>query len=349
VFVLQLYHTAAPWFFLVSVHLFDLKKLPLSSKLEAVMKQKTRIVMALFLGLMIVGGGWALPFWCVFIGDYDWYKYVARYDDKLLFVDSIFEKYRILPDSYYYVDSDGYSHFKLDEKSGYDESRDIIVIPGALDHFAFIYRSEILTDKDSEWGRYDDEYFLRDITEISSSPFLKETIGGKNIKYEPENLFRRFVPLQALESKQEYWNATCVPWVEGEAGAGIGANITISFKQPIRVISLLNGYVDIEKKYLYRQNNRVAVLKVVDMDNNKEYEMKFEDMVYYNSLKFENETRNIKMVIVSVYSGTRYDDTCITQIIYYSGDADSRIRYFEGVLEEYKKLNPNESSFPVTE
>ncbi|MDR0638502.1 MAG: hypothetical protein LBG27_06330 [Spirochaetaceae bacterium] len=132
----------------------------------------------------------------------------------------------------------------------------------------------------------------------------------------------------------------CVPWVEGEAGAGIGANITISFKTPVRTIALLNGYVDIAKRYLYRQNNRVAVLKVVDLDNNKEYEMKFEDMVYYNSLQFDGETCNIKLIIMSAYPGTKYDDTCITQMIYHSRGGYSSEGYFEDVLREYKKLDP---------
>jgi hypothetical protein len=306
------------------------------------MKQKTRVMMAFFCELLIAGNGWALPFWCVFIGEYDWHKYVARYDNKLLFVDSIKNEFRILPDSYYYVDSDGYSHFWLDEKSSYRERRNIVIIPGTFDNFAFINKDEIITDEDRSpyWFHYDDEYFLRDIAKTSSSPFLEETIGGKKVRYEPENLFRRFVPLQARESEQEFWDATVVPWVEGEAGAGIGANITMSFKQPVRTIALLNGYVDIEKPYLYRQNNRVKVLKVVDLDNNKEYEMNFEDMVYYNSLQFNSETCNIQLIVMSVYPGTKYDDTCITQLIYHPRGGYSLGGYFEDVLKEYKKLDP---------
>jgi hypothetical protein len=276
-----------------------------------------------------------LPFWYVFTGPSEWYSYVGKLENRLLFVDAILEEYRILPDSYYYIDSDGYSHLKLDEKTRYEDSSDIIIIPGVLHEYAFL--GGMIT----EYEEYYDQFYghqMRDVEKTSSSPFLKETAGGKVTEYGPENLFRRFLPLQARESNLECWDATRAPWAEGEAGSGIGANITINFKEPVKSLSVLNGFVDIFRKHLYRQNNRVAVLKVVDLDNNKEYEMKFEDIVYYNTQAFEKETCNIKLVIMSVYPGTKYDDTCITQIRYSSGI--SRMEgYFRGVLNEYKKLD----------
>jgi hypothetical protein len=311
------------------------------------MKQKTRVMMAFFCGLFIAGNGWTLPFWSVSIGELEWPISVSKHDGKLIFVDDLHEEYRILPDSYYFIDSDGYSHFRLDEKSAYRGSKDIIIFPGVFDEYAFIEDGLIFANEHEMYDYvFSDDRFLRDIAKISSSPFLKETIGGKDITYEPENLFRRFLPLQPRESDREYWNALCVPWVEGDAGAGIGANITINFKEPMGMISLLNGYVDIAKKYLYRQNNRVKVLKVVDMDNNKEYQMEFEDMVYYNSLSFDSKTRNIKLVIMSVYPGTKYDDTCITQIRYWprAYSSSEREKNFAGWLDKYKKLDPNSSS-----
>jgi hypothetical protein len=300
------------------------------------MKQKAGLAMGFVFGLLIAGNGWTLPFWHVFTGLYDWHTYVAKYNNRLLFVDAIEKEYRILPDSSYYIDSDGYSHLKLDEKSGRYSSSDVIVIPGVHHEYGFAER--IFTEYEESYDRFY-EHQMRDVEKVSSSPFLKETVGGKLTEYDPENLFRRFLPLQARESNVECWDAVRAPWAEGEAGPGIGANITINFKEPVKLVSVLNGYVDIFRKHLYRQNNRVAVLKIIDLDNEKEYEMEFEDIVYYNTQIFEKETRNIKLVIVSVYPGTKYDDTCITQIRYKSSNSGSMIGYFRSVLNEYKKLD----------
>jgi hypothetical protein len=302
------------------------------------MKQKMKLAMAVVCGLLIAGNGWTLPFWYVFTGPSEWYSYVGKLENRLIFADYLREEYRILPDSYYYIDSDGYSHLKLDEKTGYDRRLDAIVIPGILDEYAFLEGIVTKEDAESHFFLHWDERHLRDIEKISSSPVLKETIGGKTVTYEPENLFRRFLGMQSKESNWQYWNAVTPPWAEGVAGPGIGANITINFKEPVKSVSVLNGFVDIFRKHLYRQNNRVAVLKVVDLDNNKEYEMEFEDIVYYNTQTFEKETRNIKLVIMSVYPGTKYDDTCITQIRYSSGGGTWE-GYFRSVLNEYKKLD----------
>jgi hypothetical protein len=299
------------------------------------MKQKKRLAMAVVYGLLIAGNGWTLPFWHVFTGRFDWHTYVAKYNSQLLFVDVIQNEYRILPDSSYYIDSDGYSHLKLDEKTGYDRSLDAIVIPGVHHQYGFTER--IFTEYEESYNRFYGHQ-MRDVEKVSSSPFLKETVDGKLTEYDPENLFRRFLPLQARESNVECWDATRAPWAEGEAGPGIGANITITFKEPVKLISVLNGYVDIYRKHLYRQNNRVAVLKVVDLDNDKEYEMEFEDIVYYNMQRFEKVTRNIKLIVMSVYPGTKYDDTCITQIQYSSVGGSAEGSY-KRILNEYKKLD----------
>jgi hypothetical protein len=321
------------------------------------MKEKMRAVMAVALGLFIAGNGWALPFWTVSIDTYEWLTDVIKYDNTLLFVDYVIERYSVLPDSYYYIDSDGYSHLKAYryvapngythgyplgpvEKSGHKNGDGITIIPGALHEYAFVSDYGIITEIEDHYKDYYTQ-LKWGVADVSSSPFLKETIGGKPVEYEPKNLFMRFLGMQPRGSSREYWDATQVPWAEGEAGPGIGANITVNFKEPVDAISVLNGYVDIEKRHLYRQNNRVAVLKVIDLDNNKEYEMEFEDIVYYNALEFEKATRNIKLVIMSVYPGTKYDDTCITQIRYSlqrRGIVDKEEDIKTTVLKKYKKV-----------
>jgi hypothetical protein len=286
--------------------------------------------------------------------DVEFAKVVGRYKGKLMAVDACAEEYRILPDSYYYLDGDGYSHLRLDKKIMYRlDENDEVFFPGTADGYIpdnLVHKSEIKRRSS------DDSYFLRDIEHISSSPVLKETVGGKKIAYEPENLFRKLWPLGSKEGNRMYWEDDCPPWAEGEEGPGIGANITVEFKEPVSAISLLNGYVNLKKKYLYRQNNRVKTMKVIDMDNNKEYLMEFEDKVYFETLFFPYKPKKIKLIIESVYAGTKYDDTCITEIVYHpesdwyraSPDRSHWSMYertFGTVLEEYKRVEVFSNTF----
>lgn len=109
------------------------------------------------------------------------------------------------------------------------------------------------------------------------------------------------------------------PWVPGKENnpAGIGESLTIEFAEPKDNIVVLNGYVDLEKRYLYKANNRVktAVVTSLDEGNPFEFEYRFEDFVYFAEIDFPAKASKVRFTIKDVYNGEKWNDTCITAVI----------------------------------
>ena len=108
------------------------------------------------------------------------------------------------------------------------------------------------------------------------------------------------------------------PWVPGKENdpAGIGESLTIEFAEPKDNIVVLNGYVDLEKRYLYKANNRVKTV-VTSLDESKpfEFEYRFEDFVHFAEMDFPAKVSKVRFTIKDVYNGEKWNDTCITAVI----------------------------------
>lgn len=104
---------------------------------------------------------------------------------------------------------------------------------------------------------------------------------------------------------------------EKNNSSGIGEYLDIEFTEPKDNIVVLNGYVDLEKRYLYKANNRVktAVIKSLDENNPFEIEYEFEDYVHFSEINFPCEVNKVRFTIKEVYKGEKWNDTCITAII----------------------------------
>ena len=106
------------------------------------------------------------------------------------------------------------------------------------------------------------------------------------------------------------------PWVEGVKGNGKGEYI----KNVISggTIYIFSGFVDVDRPELYLKNSRPKTL-LIETD----------DKIFYAQLKdtpnpqaitiYEDIERgkeySIKITIIDVYSGTKYEDTCINAIM----------------------------------
>ena len=103
-------------------------------------------------------------------------------------------------------------------------------------------------------------------------------------------------------------------WCEGVKGNGIGQTISFRFMegpQKVSIIDLLNGYQKSDKNY--RTNGRIrAVALYSDKGPMGVYEV---DDVKYTSIDFPEGTYEwLKLEVLSVYPGTKYQDVCITGI-----------------------------------
>jgi hypothetical protein len=163
------------------------------------------------------------------------------------------------------------------------------------------------------------------VSKLESSSTLKS--DGKN-SYSVKNLFDGDL-------------STC--WAEGKKGWGIGEWIRISMHPGTTIykISIANGYQ--KSKKLYYQNGAVKKIEIgVEYWNgeSKSFKITLDNMGYTaDSLQSEGDfhdvfpvirigdyadldpMKKITLKILEVYTGTKYEDTCISEIFLY-GDQE---------------------------
>lgn len=130
---------------------------------------------------------------------------------------------------------------------------------------------------------------------------------------------------------------TC--WAEGAKGNGIGETIELIFENNIFLtgIGVVNGYIMDNDTYI--NNNRIKKLKIESIDSmgrvTADNIIMFDDIDYnqidkehiYNNMqvildygegrKIESGNEVIRLTILDVYQGKKYDDTCISELLIY--------------------------------
>lgn len=125
-------------------------------------------------------------------------------------------------------------------------------------------------------------------------------------------------------------------WVEGKDGDGTGEWIKLEKNSPVKIsgIGITNGYVKSEK--VYKANNRVKTIKV-EFSNGESITKGLKDGFGMNNLiEFDKpiETKYIKLTILEVYKGSKYTDTCISEIHAFN---TSTIKMTKEEYEQYQK------------
>ena len=115
-------------------------------------------------------------------------------------------------------------------------------------------------------------------------------------------------------------------WAEGAKGQGIGESLTYEFAggcPRITTVNILNGHVKSEKAW--RENSRVKELLVyyngtpyaiLDLENSRTLQSFDVGVLGFHDLDAKNWT--LKFEILSVYPGTKYEDTVISEL-YFDG------------------------------
>lgn len=110
--------------------------------------------------------------------------------------------------------------------------------------------------------------------------------------------------------------STC--WAEGVEGSGIGEKIVINSNKvfELNTITINNGYC--KNQNLFEGNNRLKELKVT-FDNGESIFLNFNDGYsnYKNVFEISPvKTSSVTVEIIDVYKGSKWDDTCISDIIF---------------------------------
>ena len=132
-----------------------------------------------------------------------------------------------------------------------------------------------------------------------SSYFVEESKEGKK-EYKIENL-------SIMEQD--------TPWVEGADGWGIGETFTISTENRsfYKYILLMNGYISASNPKLYDENGRIKKILVEGVTSGKKKEFTVKDTPHPQTvdISFLPEQEDVKVTILDVYKGTKYEDTAI--------------------------------------
>ncbi|MDC7124863.1 MAG: hypothetical protein PQJ46_04810 [Spirochaetales bacterium] len=106
------------------------------------------------------------------------------------------------------------------------------------------------------------------------------------------------------------------PWVEGVDGYGIGEKIFINYSNNKNITGfyLSNGFVSIEKPYLYEKNSRIKKILVYNSTKSFQKTFKVEDTP---NIQFFDvpQTNALIIEILDVYRGSLWEDTCINFIL----------------------------------
>lgn len=137
--------------------------------------------------------------------------------------------------------------------------------------------------------------------------YASPTLPGKDDRYSPKNLFD---------------NNIGTVWASN--GNGIGAVIEIEFNaDEVNLLVILNGFV--RTRELYYGNARIKTLKVertlsgayfadeIEFDDIP-YEQIYKDAPLMNSTNIRLDGNLVRLTVLDVYPGKKYEDVCISEI-----------------------------------
>lgn len=230
----------------------------------------------------------------------------------------------IIPREKILINNDGFSYYRYEKEVQtilYGSNYFYAVTPGIWSTVSVTERrpakeyynnyTEYLKSHNSQER---DSLIEYDIKRIDGSSVHSENLKNGKISYSPNFIncfeYRTVMGVEILQHN---------PWVPGKANnpSGIGEYLEIDFTKPTDNLVVLNGFVDFNKRYLYKANNRVkkAIITSLDKDNPFEVEYDFEDYVHFSEIAFPKAVNKVRFTIKEVYKGEKWDDTCITAVI----------------------------------
>jgi hypothetical protein len=168
---------------------------------------------------------------------------------------------------------------------------------------------KMLNNEKARIGR-DDSFLYQPVKEMIVPSCLSETIAGERVTYNTDFFKYRWVYEYGHVFAQMNYHDGPLPWVEAEPGDGTGVEFEVLFKEPVDNIVFLNGFVDMQRKHLYKQNARMKEIEVSGDGFTTKYT--FIDQVRFQEIPFPKETEKIRVKVLSVYPGSKWEDMAIS-------------------------------------
>jgi hypothetical protein len=235
----------------------------------------------------------------------------------LINVDYMFGELYIVKDNilYHYDESTGEKETITDFAVGVNDNG-FLYLDAKGSHFLYVPNYPF-TELDC-LRVHNDKYALPNqnggIIAITESSFFSEMTSKGKIEYRASGLLKRF----CREAESPFiWNDDSYPWVEGKYGTGEGEELTITFEKPSDCVSILGGYVDFDRQYLFRQNCRPKQIRISSKSGNFSIIKDIEDKVYFAEIELPQKVSDLTIEILKVYPGNKYADLCISAIFAY--------------------------------
>ncbi len=182
----------------------------------------------------------------------------------------------------------------------------------------------------------DEMYNHCGIKKIDASSFYSEQISNQIINYKPVNMIERFIIPDSKESPDYIWNYQSYPWVANNS-KNVGEKIYIELINSSNVIVILNGYVDIEKQQLFKQNSRLKRIALYDDKHTKLCEYEFRDIVEFSTINLQRKVNKITIEVLEIYKGSKWNDTCVSAILDQKGINVLSNTGYENEIREMKR------------
>lgn len=138
-------------------------------------------------------------------------------------------------------------------------------------------------------------------------------------------------------------------WVEGAADYGIGERVILDNPEEkmISAIRIVNGYA--KSSSLYYENSRVKRLGIEFSDGSSiEKELGDNRMDYQEiTLAKPVKSKSIKITILDVYNGSKYSDTCISEVSVIASDVEAAADFILPFSSERKLTETDISKLSV--
>jgi protein TonB len=149
-----------------------------------------------------------------------------------------------------------------------------------------------------------------------------------------------YLPTQGGYPAKYLTDNTYHTWIEGVDGDGIGESFTLVFDTSVT----LNGFFFKNGFGLlayYYKNNRVKTLEVLADDNTSGEIIEITDSQNFENYHFNKSVKckRITFKIKSVYKGSVWEDTCISEIRVYNSPDDVNLNSFDGAKMEDVNTN----------
>lgn len=152
--------------------------------------------------------------------------------------------------------------------------------------------------------------------------------------FKPESLVNKISASSELEAENDLYSVNNIidekpetAWVEGKNNSGIGESITINItprsksgkkgSYKIKKIGIINGYA--KDNTTFKQNNRIKRLRIkyengLTRSKRVKYDLKDTMAMQYIEFKEPIFLNKLKIEILDVYKGSKWDDTCISEV-----------------------------------